>query len=144
MRTSLLALLLVTSASCGPRELRVTMNSDNNSGQTGFAVITDRGGNRYTVTVETSSPDFTGTQFAHIHEGNCGELGKIRVHLDDLAELDGKPGRFGSTTEVPRTTDPLDADPPKFDSFKVGEWVINAHDARDFGVYVSCGEIPRP
>ena len=72
LRLSCLLLVVTSASACGPRELKVTMNSDNNSGQTGFAVLTDRGGKKMTVTVETSAPDYVDApQNAHIHEGNC-------------------------------------------------------------------------
>lgn len=134
MRLTTLLFAVVLSA-CGPRELRVTMNADNNSGQSGFAVIEERG-NKLVVTVETSVPDFVGDrgQLAHIHEGNCGEIGMTRAGLSRLNPLEGKPGRFGSTSEVTLS----------FNDFKTGEWAINAHDERDPLIYVSCGEIPRP
>ncbi len=120
---------------CGPKELRVTMNSDNNSGQTGFAVLVDRGERGMTVTVETSAPDVVGAQNAHIHEGNCGEVGIIRAPLQPIALLADKAGRVGSTTQVEGLT---------FKDFKTGEWIINLHDVRNNSVYVSCGEIPVP
>lgn len=128
-------LLLVALSACGPRQLVVTMNADNNSGQTGFATITERG-NMLVVVVETSVPDFESTtgQLAHLHKGNCGEIGDIVAGLNRLKRL-GTSDRFGSTTEIAT---------PKFDDFKMGEWAINAHDERDNLVYVSCGQVPRP
>jgi hypothetical protein len=136
MRFGLSCLLLVVLSACGPRELKVTMNSDNNSGQTGFAVLTDRGGQKMTVTVETSAPDYAEKpQNAHIHEGNCGEVGIVHVGLTPLDALTDKPGRFGSTTSI---------DTMGFGDLATGSWIINVHDARDVGIYVSCGEIPRP
>lgn len=136
MRPMLCVLLVMATTACGPRELRVTMNSDNNSGQTGFAILVDRGAKGITVTVETSAPDFNEKpQNAHIHEGDCGEVGVIRAALDPLIALPSKPGRFGSITEVGGVTFPMLA---------TGQWIINVHDARDNGVYVSCGEIPQP
>lgn len=129
-------LSLLALCGCGPRELVVTMKADNNSGQTGFATITEIGAG-LRVVVETSVPDFLSStgQVAHIHEGNCGEIGRIRAGLVNLKELPDKPGRFGSTSEVATL---------KFNDFKMGEWAINAHDERDNLVYVSCGQIPKP
>ena len=135
-RLSCLLLVVISASACGPRELKVTMNSDNNSGQTGFAVLTDLGGKKMTVTVETSAPDFTDLpQNAHIHEGNCGEVGAIHAPLTPLAPLADKPGRFGST----KTVETLG-----FTDLATGSWIINVHDARDGLIYVSCGEIPAP
>ena len=133
-------LLVVALSACGPRQLVVTMNSDNNSGQTGFATITE-GAGQFEVVVETSVPEFISSsgQLAHIHEGNCGEIGKIRANLANLTRLPdeaGKTGRFGSTTQILATT-------LKFEEFKTGEWAINAHDERDNLVYVSCGQVPK-
>lgn len=128
-------LWLVAATACGPRELRVTMNADNNSEQAGFATLVDRGSKGMTVTVEVSSPDFQGPQNAHIHDGNCGEVGVVHAALEQLVALPNKPGRVGSTTEVTNVT---------FATLKTGDWIINAHHARDNSLYVSCGEIPRP
>lgn len=125
-------LLCLLAVACAPRELRVTMNDDNNSGQEGFAVLTDRGGGM-TVYVETTPPLFVKDQVAHIHPGNCGELGAPRVDLTKLAAADG--GTSSSTTEVVGFG---------FKDLATGEWAINVHDARDGTIYVSCGQIPTP
>lgn len=136
MRPMLCVLLVMATAACGPRELRVTMNSDNNSGQTGFAVLIDRGNKGMTVTVETSAPDFDEKpQNAHIHEGDCGEVGVIRAALTPLDKLPARPDRYASTTEVGGVN---------FALLSTGQWIINVHDGRDNGIYVSCGEIPNP
>jgi hypothetical protein len=114
------------------------MNSDNNSGQTGFAILTDLGSKGMTVVVETNDPgyaDAAATQFAHIHDGTCGEVGVIKSSLEPLHRLDGKPGRFGSTSQVTNTT---------FSDLKKGSWIINVHDVTDKTLYVSCGTIPAP
>jgi hypothetical protein len=132
----LCVLLVMATTACGPRELRITMNSDNNSGQTGFAVLVDRGNRGMTVTVETSAPDFNELpQDAHVHEGDCGEVGATRATLTPLAAVPNAPDRYGSTTEVGGLT---------FAMLSTGQWIINVHDARDDGIYVSCGEIPAP
>lgn len=136
-QTALSLTLLLAATGCGPREVRVTMNADNNSGQRGFAVLKDLG-KSLTVELETSAPDFVeGTQLAHIHAGNCGEVGEILAALLGLAKT--TPGRFGSTsTEVRKTTGEL----LTFEEATSGEWLINVHDAREKSLYVSCGEIP--
>ncbi|MFZ5445042.1 MAG: hypothetical protein ACOZQL_33940 [Myxococcota bacterium] len=133
----LFPVLVVAFSACGPRELRVTMNSDNNSGQVGFAVITDRGARGFTVLVDTTRPELDQAQQAHIHPGSCGELGAIRAHLNPLAAEGCAEGRFCSSTEVK-------AEVMKFTDFEADSWVINVHDARDLRLYVSCGEIPQP
>jgi hypothetical protein len=136
MRRTALCFVLALAAGCAPREVRVTMNSDNNSGQKGFAVITDMG-KSVTVVVETSAPDFTGPQNVHIHKGNCGEVEGVYADLLNLTELADKPGRVGSTsTEVRKRPEGL----LQFEELEEGEWLINVHDARDGLLYVSCGE----
>lgn len=134
MRSTLWVLLVMVTAACGPRELHITMNSDNNSGQTGFAVLSDLGA-KMRVLVETRAPDFDSAQNAHIHVGNCGEVGEKRGFLKQLLPLADKPGRVGSTTDLDSMT---------FKTLATGEWILNVHDARDNDVYVSCGEIPKP
>lgn len=131
MKITAAAVALLCLAGCGPTELRVTMKSDNNSGQTGFAVLEDLG-EQIRVTVETTIPTTGDTpQTAHIHDGDCGEIGPVRAGLDRLEKL-GE-GRFGSTTVVSLT----------FKTLAGGKFAINAHDATDPAVYVSCGEVPK-
>lgn len=131
-----LVAVLGVLTSCGPRELRVTMRADNNSGQVGFAIIEDLG-KTVRVTVETTVPDYVGDkgQPAHIHEGNCGEVGLNRGGVGPLKLLPNRdPPRFGASEIFPMP----------MSTFKEGEWLINVHDERDNLIYVSCGEIPRP
>ncbi len=129
-------LVLVVSG-CAPRELHVTMNADNNSGQSGFAVLIDRG-TEIDVVVETSAPEFEGVQSVHLHRGNCGEVEMIYAHLFNLEVLPNTPGRVGSTTRgvVKRDSE----EKVQFKDFAGGDWLINVHDAREFPLYVSCGE----
>lgn len=138
MRLIALCCTLVLAASgCAPRELKVTMNADNNSGQSGFAVLIDRG-NEIDVVVETSAPEFEGVQSVHLHRGNCGEVEAIYADLEPIAQFTEKPGRAGSTTRgvLKRGTSVK----VQFEDFAKGEWLINIHDAREFTLYVSCGE----
>ncbi|MBL8914367.1 MAG: hypothetical protein JNM17_26920 [Archangium sp.] len=133
LTTSIFAVVLLSA--CGPRELRVTMNADNNSGQTGFATLEDLG-NTVRVTVETSLPDYITDkgQAAHIHKGNCGEVGSNEGGIGPLKVLQRDPSRVGATNVFPRP----------MSTFKEGDWLINVHDERDTLIYVSCGEIPKP
>jgi hypothetical protein len=132
-----LCIFLIALAGCAPRELNITMKSDNNSGQTGFATISAVG-RGITVVVETSAPADEGLQHAHIHRGNCGEVEEIYADLASLDALKEKPGRFGSTTAAP--TRQSDGAAVAFEDFETGEWLINVHDSREFPLYVSCGE----
>lgn len=134
MRVLLPVTLLLCA--CGPRELRVTMKSDNNSGQTGFALLSFQG-DELTVTVETSVPfDGAGPQQVHIHTGTCGEIGGVVAGLTPLDRDEQNPSVFRSVTEkVPR---------PTLEELAEGDHAVNAHDATDTRVWVSCGEIPKP
>lgn len=141
MRQIALSFFLLLVTGCGPKVVKVTMNADNNSGQKGFAEITDLDPKGVRVLVETSSPEFhdpdptKDLQKAHIHMGNCGEVGGKVGFLNPLRPLEGKPGRVGSTTDLEMF---------KFTALETGEWIINVHDQRDDQIYVSCGEIPNP
>ncbi len=128
--------LTLMLCACGPKELRVTMKSDNNSGQTGFALLSFLG-DELTVTVETSVPfDGAGPQQAHIHTGTCGEIGGIVAGLTPLESNGATPEVFQSVTDkVPK---------PTLEELADGDYAINAHDASDVTVWVSCGEIPKP
>lgn len=134
MPRPLLALATLLCA-CGPQELRIHMKSDNNSGQTGFAVMSLKSADKFDLVIETSVPiDGTGKQRAHIHTGTCGEVGPIVVGLQ---LLDQRPdGGWGSTS-----TD-LPMEPLK--DFENGGYLVNVHDATENSLYVSCGEIPKP
>lgn len=139
MRQIALGFFLLLATGCGPKVVKVTMNADNNSGQKGFAEITDLGAKGIRVLVETSSPEFhdpdpmLDIQKAHIHTGNCGEVGGKVGFLNPLKALADKPDRVGSTTDL---------DKFQFSALETGEWIINVHDERDDQIYVCCGEIP--
>ena len=137
MRLIALCCTLVWASGCAPRELHVTMNADNNSGQSGFAVLIDRG-TEIDVIVETSAPEFEAVQSIHLHRGNCGEVGMIYADLSTIDVLAGKPGRAGSTTRGVMKRDSTEK--VQFKDFEEGDWLINIHDAREFTIYVSCGE----
>lgn len=132
MRLLAAAVTVALATACGPSELKVSMKSDNNSGQVGFATIEDLGEN-IRVVIETTVP-ITGAspQLAHIHEGSCGEIGIIRAGLSLLEKTGDK--TFGSTSVAKMT----------FKDLKEGDFNINAHDSSDPSIYVSCGEIPKP
>ncbi|MBE2248592.1 MAG: CHRD domain-containing protein [Myxococcus sp.] len=122
--------LLVFSA-CGPNQKRVVMGAENNSGQSGFAVLTALSGGRTRVEVDLLPSNDPRAQPAHIHEGRCGEIGGIKAGLTDLAPTPAKGGHFFSTTEVAVSLEAL----------LVGPFAINVHDARDFSLYISCGQL---
>ncbi len=135
MTRTIPALAVLMLCACGPQELRVDMKSDNNSGQTGFAVMTLKSDTKFDMHIETTVPiDSTGTQRAHIHTGTCGEVGPIVVGLTFLNALPG--GKWGS--------DSADLPLESLPDFDKGGYLVNVHDSTDPSLYVSCGEIPKP
>lgn len=125
------ALLVLTASACGPQPLRVVMNAENNSGQSGFAVLTALSASKTRVEIDVAASNDSRPQPAHVHEGRCGEIGAIKAGLTNLAPDAKKPGRFTSTTEIDVGLDTLEK----------GTFAINAHDVRDFSLYITCGQI---
>ncbi|MBM4777821.1 MAG: CHRD domain-containing protein [Archangiaceae bacterium] len=125
------ALLLLTASACGPQPLRVVMNAENNSGQSGFAVLTALSSSKTRVEIDVAASNDPRPQPAHVHEGRCGEIGGIKAGLANLAPDAKKPGRFTSTTEIDVGLDTLEK----------GTFAINAHDVRDFSLYITCGQV---
>lgn len=139
------ALVGLLCAACGPAQLTVVMNAQNNSGQSGTATLTDLGG-RTRVVVVIHKSGFDENQPIHLHTGRCGEIGpradlkNMTLGLGDLRPADPK-----SMPGVPATDGGFAATSADVEmSFKdltTGDWVINVHDALDFSLYVSCGNI---
>ncbi len=123
--------LVVFSSACGPAVHRVVMNAENNSGQSGFALLTPLSGVSTRVELDILPGNDPRPVAAHVHKGRCGEIGDIEAGLYHLKPNPAAAGHFTSTTEVPLALDAL----------LKGTFAINVHDARDFSLYVSCGEI---
>lgn len=126
-----IVVLAAFSSACGPAAQRVVMNAENNSGQSGFALLTPLSGASTRVELDILPGNDPRPVAAHVHQGRCGEIGAIEVGLKDLTPNPAAAGHFTSTTEVARALDAL----------LKGTFAINVHDARDFSLYVSCGEI---
>jgi hypothetical protein len=123
-------------AACAPQQVTVVMNAQNNSGQSGVATLTDLGGTTRVV-IRIRPSEFGEKQPAHLHNGRCGEIGPRQdlsargktIGLPSLAPSDGGDG--ASSADVDLTMKEITN----------GDWVINVHDALDFSLYVSCGNI---
>lgn len=124
-------LMVLGLSACGPQAVRVVMNAENNSGQAGFATLTPLGATKTRVEVDIAPSNDSRPQAAHVHEGRCGQIGPIKAGLTELKPDASKQGRFTSSTEVAVGLAELQR----------AEFAINVHDARDFSLYVSCGEI---
>ena len=92
--------------------------------------------------------EFGEKQPVHLHNGRCGEIGP-RVEMSVRAKTIGlpsiQPADSSSMTGVPRTDGGFGASAAEVDltmkEITNGDWVINVHDALDFSLYVSCGNI---
>jgi hypothetical protein len=105
--------------------LTITIKVQNNSGQSGTAVLTDMGNGTTKVVVDTTSPT-AAAQPIHIHEGTCSNLTpQVKYALTTTAN-----GKSESTVPVALST--LLASPH----------AVNIHKSpQEAAVYVACGEI---
>jgi hypothetical protein len=105
----------------------VTLNAQNDSGETGTATLTDLHNGKIQVQVTISNAPAGVTQPMHIHKGTCATLeAKPTFPLTSL--VDGK-----SLTEIETTMAEL----------QNGNYAINGHKSpEEASVYVFCGEIP--
>ena len=114
----------VTSAQSG--SVTIPLAAENNSGQTGTAVMTPMGDQTQVVINVPAGPGGT-PQPAHIHDGTCAAPGKVVWPLTNV--VDGK-----STSMVPA----------KLSDITTGGHLINIHkSATEINVYTSCGQIPQ-
>ncbi len=127
-------LVWLAVAGCGPSSLVVTMNSDNNSGQSGTATFTQLGG-ALQLEIDLTPSNDQGAQAAHIHEGRCGEIGPVMgIAPKSKGSLALLPVELGkSVTQMPDV---------QLSELMGGTFAINVHYSRDVSLYVSCGNIP--
>jgi hypothetical protein len=118
---------------CGPHSVRITMKSDNNSGQAGFAVLTDQG-SKTRVEVDILESLVADGQPSHVHTGSCGEIGPIVAPLQPIMSS-GKGDKRARAEAVINM---------KLDDLLKAPHAINVHDPIDLSLYVSCGEIREP
>ncbi|RJQ13768.1 hypothetical protein C4553_02680 [Candidatus Parcubacteria bacterium] len=105
----------------------VVMNEQNNSGQTGTAVLTDIDGQKTKVTLVVSTGAVGVAQPAHIHIGSCPTPGAVKYPLNNVVN-----GRSETTLDI--------------SLLKLGDELpsaINVHkSASEVSTYVSCGDLP--
>lgn len=120
------------SASCAQRSLTIDMVSQNNSGQTGTATLSQEG-DALVIDMVIKRANLPDGQPAHLHEGRCGEVGAARAPIC---------GAMGTTTRDAGTVGcHMELTLFSLDSVRDGGWMLNVHDPRDFGLYTSCGNI---
>ncbi len=131
VRLSLVSLALLVcaalpfaAATAATNTLTVTLNAENNSGETGTATLTQETGGVQVVLAIKGAP--ATAQPAHIHTGTCAELKGVVYPLTSVTN--------GSSTTVVKgiTIDQLLKSP----------MAINVHkSASDLATYVACGNI---
>lgn len=107
------------------RTVTVQMNAQNNSGQTGTAVLTATPDGRTRIVLDlTSAPG--DPQPAHIHSGTC-------------PNLDPRPQYGLTNVQNGRSETTVDA---RLEDLLAGQFVVNVHkSAAEPAVYYSCGEV---
>lgn len=121
---TLLALLAFAPVGA-QEEITVTLNAQNDSGESGTATLTAMGDQTRVVLNLTGAP--AGPQPAHIHEGTCVNLNPAPAY--PLTNVEN--GQ--SETIVPAS----------LASLMNGNFAINVHRSpEEVQVYVSCGDIP--
>src|SRR3990170_3929334 len=124
----ILALVLVaviTSLALAQESVKVQMNAQSGSGQSGAVTLT-AWGNQTEVVIAINAGAAGVAQPAHIHDGKCPTPGGVRYPLTSVT--DGK-----STTTVNAALRDL----------LTGNLAVNVHrSAQEVSVYVSCGDIP--
>lgn len=114
----------ITSAE-GP--VTVQLNPQNDSGESGTAILTDLGNGKVRVEVEVTGAPADVPQPLHIHEGTCANL-TAKPTFPLTAAVNGK-----SLTEIETTLAALQGT----------QYAINGHkSAAEASVYVFCGDIP--
>lgn len=104
----------------------IALGEQNDSGQTGTAVLTGRGS--FTNVSLNLSSGSSETELVHIHEGQCApaDLGGV---AHELTSFEGGSGASVTNIEV------------SLSSLLTGAFAVNTHTAGDPGVYTSCGNL---
>ena len=102
-------------------DLVIPLGEQNDSGQTGVAVLASRGESTYVVLQATPGI----SRANHIHTGTCANLGGVSHGLTNMEN-----GLSSTTVSVP------------LEDFLTGEFAINLHDVDDGSIYTSCGDLP--
>ena len=141
----LLTVPLLLLLACGTPALVVVMNSENNSGQSGTATLTEtREG--LTIEIVIQKANDPRPYPTHLHEGRCGEIGPALSTLPNtdrsiVLDFIRDPSEYNVATDggtlMSRTTLPQ----ARLSDISDGGWLINVHDPRDNSLYVSCGNI---
>jgi hypothetical protein len=131
-------MFVVALAGCGGSSITIAMVQQNNSGQDGFATLTEKD-DKVEVLVSIKRSNIGGSQTSHVHEGRCDNVGPITAGVGMMQlEISSKDGSADFENDQVKFTTTL---PARLEKLRDGNHVINVHDARDPSLYVSCGEI---
>lgn len=120
-----LSLALVGGVGAQANSVTVTLNTQNNSGVSGTATLTDMNGQTQVVVNVTGEPA-GGSEPEHIHVGSCPTVGAVKYPLANVVN--------GTATTMVNV---------KLADLQTGGFAINLHkSAAQAGVYIACGDIP--
>jgi hypothetical protein len=118
--------LTVAGSAFAATSITVPLATQNNSGVSGTATLTEMG-NQTQVVIHVTGEPSGGSEPAHIHVGTCTNLGAVKYPLANVVN--------GTSTTVVNASLP---------SLMTGNFAINLHkSAAQIQVYVACGDIPR-
>jgi hypothetical protein len=109
----------------GDRNVNVTLDEQNGSGETGTATLSAMGDGKTRVVLQLSNPP-KNPQPAHIHEGTCDKLNPTPAYpLNNLEN-----GRSDTTVDV------------GLDKLQETAYAINVHKSEaDIATYFACGNV---
>ena len=121
------ATLLLAPTAGSAAEVKVTLNPQNNSGESGSATLTDSGDGKTKVSVQVNGQT-GGPQPMHIHKGTCAQL--------DPAPAYGLPALTDGKSEATVNV--------SLGDLQKADYAINGHKSpQEAATYVFCGEIPK-
>jgi hypothetical protein len=121
---ALVTLALAVPVVAAPATLTIPLGTQNGSGESGTAKLTDGNGGVSVVISLQGAP--ASAQPAHIHDGVCSDLGGVAYPLQDVVN-------GASTTFVKGTT---------IAALMAKPQAINVHEsAANLAKYVACGDI---
>jgi hypothetical protein len=113
------------AATDSPKTVTVELATQNDSGESGTATLTEQG-SKTSVVLALENPPSDAPQPAHIHKGTCADLDPAPEY--PLANVVG--GASETTVDVP------------LDKLESGRFAINVHKSEaEAKVYVSCGNL---
>jgi len=132
MTLALMALMALPAFAQGSGNLiLIDLDEQNDSGISGTAAVEDQGDGTTRVDLVLEGVDAEGEYPAHIHAGQCPEVGDITYPLEPVV-FNANAGAGVSVTIVDAPIDEILAE----------QSAINVHLYSDPSVYVACGNLP--